>query len=203
MEHINGHNGSVIAIFARDANYGIGIDGDLPWKRSLPTDLNWFKRVTKHQDNSILVCGRKTAESLPLEKMTDRQIVVLTRNPQAGHPYYGEHVLYMDGLETLVEYFPDADYMVIGGGEIYSMFLPYVELTFETVVCKNFFCGVKMKPFHPNRFRNLESVLRRNLDKSDLDVIFQASLRRGNSDRLHATHQKYNDLIKLIPGLGA
>lgn len=201
MEHITGHTGSVVAIFARDANYGIGKKNDLPWKRELPTDLNWFKRITNFNTNAILVCGRKTAETLPLEKMKDRQIVVLTRTPYTGD-IEADNVTYIT-FEALADEFPTQDYLVIGGGEIYSLFLPYVELTFETIVCKNYYCDTKMKPFHPNRFRNLESVLRRNLDKSKLDVIFQASLRRGSSERLSSAQRKYKDLIKLIPGLGA
>ena len=47
-------------ILAVDKNYGIGIDGVLPWK--IPGELKIFREKTM---DSVVICGRKTFETLP------------------------------------------------------------------------------------------------------------------------------------------
>ena len=50
-------------IIASDENCGIGKDNCIPWY--CPEDLQIFKNKTQ---NSIIIVGRKTAESLPVLK---------------------------------------------------------------------------------------------------------------------------------------
>ena len=62
-------------ILAIDSKNGLGINGKLPW--NLIRELNIFKRKTL---NSVVICGRKTAETLPL--LTERKIFCISRKYQ-------------------------------------------------------------------------------------------------------------------------
>lgn len=50
------------AILCVDKQGAIGQNGDMPWGRSFPKDLEYFKRVTSED---IVVMGSKTWKSLP------------------------------------------------------------------------------------------------------------------------------------------
>jgi dihydrofolate reductase len=103
-------------IVACDRNGAIGKDGDLPWKQS--TDLQHFKQVTM---GSNLIMGRKTWDSLP-GMLPGRAHYVLSRGEVEG-----VEVIALDkALET--------EGWVIGGGEIYELFLPHVEELHRTII---------------------------------------------------------------------
>ena len=65
-------------IAAITKNRGLGLDNKLLIHNS--EDLKEFKRLTSNP-NSIIVCGRKTYESLP-KVVQNRVKFVLTRNPK-------------------------------------------------------------------------------------------------------------------------
>lgn len=103
-------------IVACDRNGAIGKDGDLPWRQS--TDLQHFKQVTM---GSNLIMGRKTWDSLP-GKLPGRAHYVLSRGEVEG--------VEVIGLDTALE----LEGWVIGGGEIYALFLPHVEELHRTII---------------------------------------------------------------------
>ncbi|MDP6869386.1 MAG: dihydrofolate reductase [Candidatus Poseidoniaceae archaeon] len=103
-------------IVACDRNGAIGRNGKLPWKQS--TDLKHFKNITL---NSNIIMGRKTWESLP-GKLPKRRHFVLSRNN-------------VENVETIS--FDDAlklEGWIIGGGEIYKLFLPHVKTLHRTII---------------------------------------------------------------------
>ena len=103
-------------IVACDRNGAIGKDGDLPWRQS--TDLQHFKKVTM---GSNLIMGRKTWDSLP-GMLPGRTHYVLSRGEVEGVEVIGfDKALDMDGW-------------VIGGGEIYKLFLPHVDQLHRTII---------------------------------------------------------------------
>jgi len=103
-------------IVACDRNGAIGKDGDLPWRQS--TDLQHFKTVTM---GSNLIMGRKTWDSLP-GLLPGRTHYVLSRGNVEGVDVIGyEQAKEMDGW-------------IIGGGEIYQLFLPYVTQLHRTII---------------------------------------------------------------------
>ena len=59
-------------IVACGKDNGIGLKGNLPWK--IPEELALFREKTR---DSVLIVGRKTAESLPL--LTDRVVYCLSK----------------------------------------------------------------------------------------------------------------------------
>ncbi len=112
----------ITLVLARASNGVIGRDGGLPWHIS--ADLKRFKALTM---GSVLVMGRKTFASLP-GLLPGRRHVVLTRDPDwqaegAEVARTVEEALAMAGSEPV---------SVIGGAEIFGLFLPLadrIELT--------------------------------------------------------------------------
>ena len=105
---------TLVAVVA--ANGAIGRDGDLLWH--IPEDLRHFKNVTA---GSAGIMGRKTWESLPKKPLPGRLNIVMTRNED----YQTEGAVVVSSLEDAVEKARDNDIFVIGGGEIYTKFLPW------------------------------------------------------------------------------
>ena len=62
-------------IWAQDENGGIGVNGKLPWHIS--EDLRNFKSIT---NDSIIIMGRKTWDSLPFKPLPNRFNIILTRS---------------------------------------------------------------------------------------------------------------------------
>ena len=112
----------IILVVARADNGVIGRDGQLPWH--LPEDLKHFKRVTM---GTPMIMGRKTFESLP-GLLPGRRHIVLTRTP--GWSAQGAEIA-RDAEEA--ERIAASDRIsVIGGAEIFSLFMPCasrIELT--------------------------------------------------------------------------
>ena len=108
-------------IFACDEKGAIGKDGDLPWRQS--TDLKHFKRTTLEK---IVVMGRKTWESLgqPLPK---RRNIVMTRQGVDDEV----ETMSFEQVMTLAE---EHEVMIIGGGEIYELFLEHAKEIHRTVI---------------------------------------------------------------------
>jgi dihydrofolate reductase len=111
----------VTLVVARAQNGVIGKDGTLPWH--IPADLKRFKALTM---GSAMVMGRRTFESLP-GLLPGRRHIVLTRDPGWSAP--GAEVAHE--VEEALRLGGDR-ISVIGGAEIFKLFLPLakrIELT--------------------------------------------------------------------------
>ena len=112
----------ITLVVARARNGVIGREGKLPWH--IPADLKRFKALTM---GSVMVMGRRTFDSLP-GLLPGRRHVVLTRdrswNAEGAEVAHSvEEALAVAGRERV---------SVIGGAEIFAMFLPLadrIELT--------------------------------------------------------------------------
>ena len=112
----------IVLVLARAANGTIGRDGEMPWH--IPADLRHFKQVTKGRP---MIMGRKTFDSLP-GLLEGRRHIVLTRN--SGWDEEGAEVAY--SVEDALKLANGPHVCVIGGAEIYNLFLPLadrIELT--------------------------------------------------------------------------
>ena len=114
-------------IVAADRNWAIGKDGDL--LVHIPEDMKRFRRMTL---GKVIVMGRKTLESFPGgNPLPGRVNVVLTRQED----YDGRGALVVrsreEMWEALAAYDPDQVF-VVGGGNIYSMLLPYCGFAYVT-----------------------------------------------------------------------
>ena len=112
---------SITLVVARAQNGVIGRGGTLPWHIS--ADLKRFKALTM---GSAMIMGRKTFQSLP-GLLPGRRHIVLTRD--AGWIAEGAEVA--SDVEAALRLAGDK-VSVIGGAEIFRLFLPLaqrVELT--------------------------------------------------------------------------
>ena len=112
-------------IVAASANNVIGTDGDLPWR--LSDDLKRFKALTMGKP---IVMGRKTWDSIG-RPLPGRQNIVITR--QKDFAAEGCDVV-GSVAEALAAAGDAADIMVIGGSQIYELFLPEADRLYLTRV---------------------------------------------------------------------
>ncbi len=110
----------------------LGKDGDLIWH--LPSDMKFFRKTTS---GHTIIMGRKTFDSLG-GVLPKRHHVVLTH---ADESYFPEEVeVFHDFAEVYRKYLNDGEEnFIIGGGEIYSLFLPYADKMYLTQVDDTFF----------------------------------------------------------------
>lgn len=100
----------------------IGVDGRLPWH--LPADLKRFKAQTMGKP---MVMGRRTFESFP-SPLPGRRHIVLTRDKS----WQREGAEVATSVEDALKLAGEGDVAVIGGAEIFALFLPLagrIELT--------------------------------------------------------------------------
>lgn len=111
----------IVFVIARADNGVIGKDGGLPWR--LPEDLKRFKALTM---GAPMIMGRKTFESLP-KLLPGRRHIVLTRGE-----WQAEGAEVARTVEEALVLVGGPRASVIGGAEIYRLFLPVadrIELT--------------------------------------------------------------------------
>ena len=112
----------VVLVLARADNGVIGKDGGLPWR--LPADLKHFKALTLGHP---MIMGRKTFDSLP-GLLPGRRHIVLTRDTG----WSGEGAEIAHDVTSALRLAGGPAAMVIGGAEVYQLYLPHadrIELT--------------------------------------------------------------------------
>ena len=114
----------ITLIAALDKKRAIGVDNQLPWH--LPDDLKRFKALTS---GKTLLMGRKTAESLG-RALPNRSNLVLTHSGQV--PFEGMSAV--GSLEQALAACTGSELMVIGGGEVYALALPFAQKMHLTCV---------------------------------------------------------------------
>lgn len=109
----------VTLIAALDSHRAIGQDNQLPWH--LPKDLKRFKELTRGKP---VIMGRKTAQSLG-RPLPHRVNIVLSGSTRA--PFDGARMAHSPA--HALDLAGDApEVMIIGGGQVYSLFLPLATL---------------------------------------------------------------------------
>lgn len=112
----------IFLVLARAQNGVIGADGGMPWH--LPMDLRHFKALTQ---NRPMIMGRKTFDSLP-GLLPGRRHIVLTRSADWAED--GAEVVH--SVDEAIATANAPHVAVIGGAEIFTLFLPRadrIELT--------------------------------------------------------------------------
>ena len=137
----------ITLIVACDENGAIGKNNTLPWR--IPSELKHFKKYT---DGKIVVCGRKTFESLPF-LLKNRNMFVLSKNEktldlmqeradlfkeknQQDPPFCALVKSMSQFIETYDGWFADTheEICIIGGAFIYELFYPYADKVVYTLV---------------------------------------------------------------------
>jgi dihydrofolate reductase len=118
-------------IWAQSANGIIGADGTIPWH--LPEDLRRFKELTW---GHTVIMGRRTWDSLPVpwRPLPGRANLVLTR--QNGWSAEGAQAVgsLAEAEAAAAQTGLAAPIWVVGGAEVYRLFLPQADRAEVTVV---------------------------------------------------------------------
>jgi len=113
---------SLIAVV--DKNFGIGHNGNQ--LAYISNDLKRFKRLTSGKP---VVMGRKTFEALPKGALPNRRNIILSRNKNLNYP----NTEIVSSVEEALDLLKDEkEIFVIGGGEIYSLFMPITNCIYLT-----------------------------------------------------------------------
>lgn len=139
---------TLTAIVAMTPERVIGLNNDLPWH--FPEDLKFFKRTTSGHP---VVMGRKTYDSIgrPLPR---RQNIVLTRDQAWSMD--GVTVIHSPESLSLLQ-LQDPAVFVIGGAEIYSLFLPLLDQLLVSRVSESYEGDTFFPPFE-DHFQHYEVV---------------------------------------------
>jgi len=108
-------------IAAHDRDRAIGKNGEIPWAKLLPADMQRFRDLTM---GGSVIMGRKTYESLPerYRPLPGRQNIVLSMGRLAGAGFQVAHSL--DEAYAIAEH---EQVHIIGGGQIYDLAMDSVD----------------------------------------------------------------------------
>lgn len=127
-------------IVALDSKNGIGKDGTIPW--TLKKDMKHFFTTTSSDDwkRNVVVMGRKTWESIPNDKkpLKNRLNVIFSKEKISDM-----HVLTVSSLQEFLNLFKNyttGKIFVIGGQDIYKIFMPWCETLYVTRIQQDFEC---------------------------------------------------------------
>lgn len=115
-------------IVAMDLKNTIGKDNQLPWY--IPSDLKHFKKITT---GHTIVMGRKTFESIG-KPLPNRDNIILTKNEN----YVVKGCMVCNSIEEIFSLSKDKEIFIIGGAEIYKIFLPYTDKLYITLIHDKF-----------------------------------------------------------------
>lgn len=136
-------------IAAMDQNRLIGREQSLPWR--LPGDQAYFKKLTLGHP---VVMGRVTFESIG-RPLPGRENLVLTRN----HEFRAPGCRIMRSVAEVLEYAkarPETTVFIIGGSQVFTEFLPYVQRLYITLI-RDVFTGDRYFPEIDLRYWRLSS----------------------------------------------
>jgi len=129
----------VFLIYARAANGVIGRDGALPWR--LSADLKHFKAMTMGKP---MIMGRKTFESFP-SPLPGRRHIVLTRD----RDWQAQGAEVVHSPDAALALASEGEVAVIGGAEIYALFLPLASRIELTEIHADYEGDTAMPPLGP------------------------------------------------------
>ena len=159
----------VILIAAAAKNNALGKNNDLIWH--LPDDFKRFKAITS---GHYIIMGRKTFESFP-KPLANRTHVVITR--QKG--YQPEGCIVVDSIEKALAISPkNENIFIIGGGEIYTLGLPFAQKIELTRVDNDFEADVFFPEIDLEEWKMVEEEFHPKDEKHKYDFSYQTFIRK-------------------------
>lgn len=150
------NNLSIIVAITKD--FGIGLENNL--LTHIPGDLKRFREITTGHS---IIMGRKTLQSLPKWPLPNRRNIVISRDRNLQ--LEGCEVVSLNGAMDLVK--DENEAFVIGGGEVYDMFLPLVNKLYLTVVNEALKADVFFPSLNWDEWTEIERVDFKKGDKTD------------------------------------
>lgn len=177
-----------VGIVMCDRNLAIGSNGNQPLH--LKYDLAYFQSVTT---NNIIICGRKTLETFPDgNPLPNRANIILTSHPE--NYQNTELVQYVKSIDEVFEvvselqerYNPNEAIplkaYIVGGGSIYSQFIPYIDKMIISMVDTEF---SQPDTFIPSFDNNPEWMI-----LSDTHRYIDTKRRSGPNSKLYMVDRK-------------
>lgn len=121
----------IAAVVAVDSNFGIGFNGEL--LERIPDDLKRFKQLT---DDSTVIMGRKTWESLPKKPLPNRFNIIVTSQEHEDNDIDVKHSS-IEEVKAFLELDLGIPVFIIGGGMVYRELLPYCQEVYLTRILKD------------------------------------------------------------------
>ncbi|MBS0290431.1 MAG: type 3 dihydrofolate reductase [Proteobacteria bacterium] len=156
-------------VVAMTENGVIGHDNRLLWH--LPNDLKHFKALTL---NKPIIMGRRTYESIG-KPLPGRQNIILTHARYLQIPQCDIVHSVNEALDITAD---AAEMMVIGGGEIYRLFLPLATYLYITYVHANIEGDTSFPLFDPSQWQEVSRQKYHKDEKHLYDYSFVAFKRR-------------------------
>lgn len=122
-------------IVAMDEEGAIGLQGDMPWGRSMKSDLRHFKETTMGYP---LIMGRTTYESFPRRPLPGRLNIVLTRRTDYDVPEGAVTASSVDEAIRLAEEEGSGEVFIIGGRQVYEQFIDRADRLHLTLIHHTF-----------------------------------------------------------------
>jgi dihydrofolate reductase len=162
----------MLAVVATDLKNGIGKNNQLLCH--LPDDLKYFKKITT---NNIVVMGRKTFESIG-KPLPNRINIVLTH--QSNLKIDGVNIV--NSVDEIIndwsKKFPDKQIIIIGGQQIYQLFLPHITEIHRTLIHHTFDADAFFPAFE-NDFELIEKQIHPQDEKHPYSFEFQVWKRKS------------------------
>lgn len=132
----------ITLIVAFDNEYGIGLNGSLPWH--IPADLKFFKTYTEGKAVVMGSTNYKDISHVTKGKgLPNRRNIVLS-----SKEYQSEHFEFFKSIEDiLVALENEKEIVIIGGTMLYETFLPIADEIIATEIDKKFETDVKFPQF--------------------------------------------------------
>lgn len=118
-------NNKISMIWAMDRNRLIGRDNGMPWR--LPAEQAYFRRITS---GHAILMGRKTYDSLSMKPLPKRHNIVLTRDLN----FQADGCTVIHTVEEARRVAEREMLFIIGGSEVYSLFLPVADRLYITEI---------------------------------------------------------------------
>ena len=163
---------NISLIAAIDKDGVIGWNNQLPWY--LPTDLRRFKKITMGKP---LIMGRRTHESLG-KPLPGRKNIVITRNINYMAPGC---IVVSSADEALKAAGNSKEVMIIGGAEIYKLFLPMANKIYFTRIHEksHYFGDTHFPKFDEDEWNLIKTKLCRNKQKNTFPYSFDVLERKN------------------------
>lgn len=160
---------SIIVAIAK--NNVIGGDNTLLWHIS--EDLKRFKKITT---GSTLIMGRKTFQSLP-GILPNRKHIVITRDKD--FTVDSDMVVVVNSIEDILSKYSNTkeEVFIIGGGEIYTQFLPHADKLYLTLLNKEFIGDTKFPEIDYSQWKLVNDISGNLDEKSNITFDFKDFVR--------------------------
>lgn len=155
----------IALIAVLDEKNGIGKNNKLLCY--LPADLKRFKQLTSGHS---IVMGRKTFESLPNGALPNRTNLVLTRDKN----YSAENIFTVGSTTELFELCKNEEEIyIIGGEEIYKLFIEFADILHITRIHHQFDADVFFPSFSGDDWNLIEKEAHQPDEKNKFAYTFQ------------------------------